>query len=165
MPQVERVRSHKYRKYALPAAVGVLGLVLAGVALWFYTLPTPTAAAARADQLNAEAHYGEAIRELKRAQWRAFSRQDKALVVSRLAASYMNQGSLEQALQYYEELERLDPVYSNILTVAELAERMERKDVAKAAYERAKQSAQKLPEESRQRELTRVEYHLGELSK
>lgn len=165
MPQVERVKSHKVRKYTLPVAAGVLGLVLAGAAVWFFTLPTPAAAAAKADKLNADEKYDEATRELKQAQWRAVTREDKALIVSRLAATSVNQGSLERGLKYYQELEQLDPQYSNIVSVAELAEQMERKEVARAAYERAKKAAEKLPERTRKDELPWLDMKIQELSK
>lgn len=164
MPQVERVRSKKPKKYLLLlAGIVVVVAALAG-ALWYFTLPMPQAAVAKADDLNAKGDYAAAEKELRRGQWRAVSTGDKALIVSRLAATAQNQGRQEAALERYMELEKLDPVYSNVLSVAELAQQMGKKDVAKAAFERAKKAAEKLPEATRNDEMPWLDEQIKELS-
>lgn len=165
MPQVERVRSKKPKKYLLLAAGIVVIVAAAGVTLWYLMLPMPQAAVAKADVLNANGDYVAAEKILKRGQWRAASSKDKTLIVSRLAATTQNQGRQAEALKYYLELEKLDPAYSNTLSVAELAQQMGKKDVAKAAFERAKKAAEKLPEKTRNDEMPWLDAQIEELNK
>lgn len=163
MPQVKKIAGRNYTKPALIAAGGVSSIILIIAVVMFFMTPTAPQAADRADQLNAEGKYSDAVALLNRARWRALSDADRAIVVSRLAASYSNMDQNEKALGYRLELEKLDPSYTNSMSTAELAQRMGKKDVARAAYGRAKKAAEKLPEDVRAMELEIIEQQLEEL--
>ena len=89
MPQVDRVNeSHRKRNIGAGVVVGVSVLVVAivGFLVW-KQIPSATTTANQVDALTAKGRYQDAYDQLQKAYGRATTTSDKALILSRLAAT------------------------------------------------------------------------------
>jgi len=144
MPQVSKIPKFKHMQSTIFSSVGVLLGVLA--IIYFFIIPTPGQAADRSEQLNLDRHYDQAIATLKWAQLRAWFKDDRILILSRLAATYNNKNDLSTSLDYYLQVEKLKPNdYSTVLATAVVAERAGNKTEAVRQYKLALDLAKKLP--------------------
>lgn len=166
MPQVKTEPNRKKRKNWLLAVAGAVVAVVLGVVAWYLLLPSPKAVAAQADDLNNHAKYSQAMTVLKAAQWRAWSKNDKILIVSGLATTSANAGDLNGALIYFQQLDKLVPDdYSTALTEGDILLRQGRKTEAIAAYKRALTALKKLPTEGSMETPDSLQAQIEELQK
>ena len=123
----------------------VVGLICVGVVVgagyvaWYYLgPPSATTTANAADQLNAAGDYRQAEAKLEQAYSRVWRKDDKALIISRLAATNVDMGNDGKALTYFEQLNSLDPnQFANLMNEGQVADRLGNKTVALAAYSQA----------------------------
>ena len=123
-------------------SVAAIVVVVAAVfALSFWgSIPSAKDTAAQADALDAQAKYQDAYNKLQHAYsygW-AFSTSDKALLLSRLAATKYDMGDYPQALKYYQQMDQLQPHnVATLVTMGDLAVQMGDKATAIKAYNEA----------------------------
>jgi tetratricopeptide (TPR) repeat protein len=142
MPQVEQARPvvrHKRYKAAI-VVVGVVVIMIVATGYYFYwrLVPSASTTVAAADKLDAEGSYTQAFSELQSAYSRAIYKSDKILLLSRLAATSADMSNNQQALQYFQQLNQLQPNnYSTLMNVGNLAVQQGNKQAALAAYQQA----------------------------
>lgn len=140
MPQVESVKPkrHHTRVIALVAVAVVVAVLGAAGFLAWRMVPSAGDSVKKADALDDQGKYAEALDLLQTANGRALSKDDKALVVSRLAATYSDMGDNPNALKYYQQLDQLDPNnYATLMNIGELAQNMGNKPLAVSTYSKA----------------------------
>ncbi len=146
VPQLEIVQKHSV-KFAILGVAGFVVLALLAVGgVWYLSLPTPTQAVKQANDLNAKGKYVQATAELKRAQWRAITKNDRLMLLGHLGATASNGRNLDGALDYYKQYDKIQPNdYSNSMAEGDVLLRLGRKNEAKEAYQRALEALKKLP--------------------
>jgi tetratricopeptide (TPR) repeat protein len=142
MPQVAPVRPvNRHRRLFVAGAVFVLLIAIGvGVAAYYHwnSVPSATTSAAKADNLNAQGNYTQALSLLQNANQRSMSNSDKELLLSRLAATSADMGSNHQALEYFQQLNQLQPNnYSTLMNIGNLAVQLGDKQDALTAYQQA----------------------------
>jgi tetratricopeptide (TPR) repeat protein len=147
MPLVQPEKRKIGKRVAVIGAASVVALVLLVVGVLWVATPTAAAAVAQSDKLNEAGSYSQALELLKRSQWKAWSKEDKILLVSRMASTATNQNDLRGALAYYQQLEELQNgvTFANAMNRAELAERLGDKQLAVEQYRQALEELKKLP--------------------
>jgi tetratricopeptide (TPR) repeat protein len=137
MPQVKAAKSHGRPVLVAGLVTLLVVIAVAGYFVW-RIFPTAADTVKQADALNAKRQYNQAETILTGAYNRALTKDDKALVLSRLAATSANRGRLGEALKRYEELDQLNPgQYATLISIAQIAERLQRKDAALRSYRQA----------------------------
>lgn len=138
MPQVEspKRKSHATRWTILILVVLLLLAAGGGVAYWLM-MPKAADVVKDADKLNAKGKYAQSYSELKNAYGHVISKNDKTLILSRLAPTALRAHKNEEALTYQQELLKTSPDdYSLLLQTGDLAMQLHRYDIAVPAYKK-----------------------------
>lgn len=140
MPQVEQLKSvHPARRWVLVVVVVAVLALGAGVAAWLILAgPSVSSMLKQADAEDEQGKFNQAYFDLKKAYNHAYITSDKVAVLSRLAPVSVSLDKKEEALGYYQQLNKLQP--NNIGTLMGLggvAVDLGHKDVALAAYRQA----------------------------
>jgi tetratricopeptide (TPR) repeat protein len=142
MPQVApEWPVNRHKRLIVAGAVFILltgtGIAVAAYYHWV-SVPTAAASAAKADNLNAQGNYTQALGLLQNANQRTMSNNHKALLLSRLAATSADLGSNQQALEYFQQLNQLQPNnYATLMNIGDLAVQLGEKQVALTSYQQA----------------------------
>ncbi len=167
MPQVKPDKTRRPVGLIVGVSVTVVVVLSLGGYLVWRAFPTATQTVREADALNAKGDYVDAYTKLKGAYGRAFTDSDRALILSRLAATTSNQSKLDEAYGYYQQLLKLAPNdYATLVSTGDLAVRLGHKSDAVGYYNRAiailKQSQPGVYTKS---EINRLTQQVAELEK
>lgn len=165
MPQIIQPKRSRRPLY-IAIAVAVVVLLVVGYVVW-RLVPSATTTVKQADALNLQGNYTQAYAKLKSAYGRAVTNGDKALILSRLAGTAYALDQKEQALKYYEELNRRSPHgYATLTSMGDIATELGHKDVAISAYKEALQIEKDGPKHERTAaEIVRLSELIDELEK
>jgi tetratricopeptide (TPR) repeat protein len=114
-------------------------LILVTLTIWYIFFgPYIARTAGQADALDLAGKYGAAESKLDSVMSLAVRRSDKELILSRLAGTNDDMGNKTLALQYYLELNQLEPNnLSTVTSIAEDADQLGDNATAVAAYHQA----------------------------
>ena len=143
MPQIQPVESrHNQKRLSVKLVAGLVGVgIISGLIYggWYYLgPPSATTTANLVDQLDAAGNYSLAEAKLEEALPRAWKGSDKAIIVSRLAATNVDMGKDPTALTYFQQLNTLEPhQYATLISLGQIADTLGNKPVAIDAYTQA----------------------------
>jgi tetratricopeptide (TPR) repeat protein len=120
------------------ALIGVMVIGTASAYLIWRLIPSAHTTHVQAQVLAKSGKYDRALDLLRPAYKRALWTADKALMLSDLAANSQSQGDSKAALDYYQQLDRIEPnQYSTLVNIANAATREGNTVLASDAYRKA----------------------------